>query len=150
MAELRCLLSLSVTTHNAPCYCCSPFSSLAYYSDSICQKCPQLLPSPCLTLPLPLWDSRWRLWPSSAFCSGSPERPVAFGQHTARLPISHTKCKCLSFHQKRSSGMHMSWIYLLCWAVKRLKTYWHLPKHVLNDPVKLFFHFYAWNLICIT
>lgn len=93
---------------------------LAYYSVTICPWCPRSPPSPSLTLPLSLSLSGTAdgdYGPVLSFVL-DPQRDLwLFGQHTAQLPISHTKCKRLSFHWKKGScGMHIFWIYVLKWA----------------------------------
>lgn len=104
LLSVSCLLWLLVSC--LPAAVVSPLSftlclPLTYYSVTICPWCPRSPPSPSLTLPLSLWDSRWRLWPSSVFCSGSPERPVAFWTAHSSAPHISYKMQAPFFSLKK-------------------------------------------------
>lgn len=101
--SVSCLLLLPVTTHPVPCCCClySLFSpiSLSLSHLLFCLYLPMVSSLSTLSLSLPLSGTAdGDYGPVLPFVLG-PQRDLwLFGQHTARLPISHTKCKRLSFH----------------------------------------------------
>lgn len=116
------------------CLCCCCLYSLFIPPSHLlfCLYLPMvssLTSSLFLSLPrsLSLWDSRWGLWPSSAFCSGSPERPMVFW--TAHSSAPHISCKMqapfFSLKKEAVECTHSEYIYrneLQCIVLKHIVT----------------------------